>query len=102
MNPILLEFRIFGLKHERISQFMNVLSVYDLRKQFSGLTAVDGVSFDVGKNEIVGLLGPNGAGKTTTINMILGVLEPTSGSIRIEDVDLKQDRRAALRRTNFA
>src|SRR5205823_10074045 len=47
-------------------------------------------------------LGPNGAGKTTTINMVLGVLEPTSGSIRIGAVDLRRQRSRALERTNFA
>src|SRR5499433_1477056 len=64
--------------------------------------AVDGISFDVARNEIVGLLGPNGAGKTTTINMILGVLAPTSGSIRIEGIDVAAQRSKALERTNFA
>lgn len=78
------------------------LTVTDLRKQYGELFAVDGVSFQVGRNEIVGLLGPNGAGKTTTINMILGVLEPTSGSIHIEGLDLARHRPAALERTNFA
>jgi len=63
---------------------------------------VDGISFEVGRNEIVGLLGPNGAGKTTTINMILGVLEPTAGAIRIEGEDLAEHRTQALARTNFA
>jgi ABC-2 type transport system ATP-binding protein len=63
---------------------------------------VDDLSFEVGRREIVGLLGPNGAGKTTTINMILGVLAPTSGTIRIEGRDLVAERRAALTRTNFA
>ncbi len=52
--------------------------------------------------EIVGLLGPNGAGKTTTISMILGVLEPSSGSIWIEDLDVAARRSQALERTNFA
>ena len=64
--------------------------------------AVDGITFDVARNEIVGLLGPNGAGKTTTINMILGVLEPTSGSIRIEGIDVAKQRSKALECTNFA
>jgi ABC-2 type transport system ATP-binding protein len=78
-----------------------VLSVTDLRKQYGETVAVDRLSFTVGSNEIVGLLGPNGAGKTTTINMILGVLEPDSGSVRIEDVDLAKHRSRALERTNF-
>jgi ABC-2 type transport system ATP-binding protein len=78
-----------------------VLSVTNLCKQYGGTVAVDGVSFGVGRNEIVGLLGPNGAGKTTTINMILGVLEPDSGTVRIEDVDIATHRCAALERTNF-
>lgn len=56
----------------------------------------------MGSNEIVGLLGPNGAGKTTTINMILGVLEPGAGTIRIEGVEIAENRSRALERTNFA
>src|SRR5215218_6564471 len=65
-----------------------VLSVQALRKQYGETVAVGGVSFEVGRGEIVGLLGPNGAGKTTTINMVLGVLEPSAGRILIEGVDL--------------
>src|SRR5512147_408078 len=80
----------------------SVLSIRDLRKAYGQKVAVDGISFEVGKNEIVGLLGPNGAGKTTTINMLLGVLEPTAGQIRIEDIDLARERSRALSRTNFA
>src|SRR5437773_6202440 len=79
-----------------------VLSVENLCKRYGDTPAVDGLSFDVAQNEIVGLLGPNGAGKTTTINMILGVLEPTSGSIRIEGIDVAKDRSKALDCTNFA
>ncbi|MGE5299431.1 MAG: ABC transporter ATP-binding protein [Acidobacteriota bacterium] len=79
-----------------------VLSVRDLRKVYGRTLAVDGISFDIGRNEIVGLLGPNGAGKTTTINMVLGVLEPSSGTIHIEGIDIGTDRSRALERTNFA
>ncbi|HYA41015.1 MAG TPA: ABC transporter ATP-binding protein [Syntrophobacteraceae bacterium] len=81
---------------------MKVLSVANLRKQFSELTAVDGISFEVARQEIVGLLGPNGAGKTTTINMILGILEPTSGTVCIEGLNIARRRSQALLRTNFA
>ncbi len=79
-----------------------VLSVSNLRKRYGTTLAVEGISFEVRRNEVVGLLGPNGAGKTTTINMILGVLEPTSGSIRIEGLDLARRRSQALGCTNFA
>jgi ABC-2 type transport system ATP-binding protein len=78
-----------------------VLSVSALRKTFGDKVAVDGISFDVNHNEIVGLLGPNGAGKTTTINMILGVLDPTAGAIRIEGRDVATERAQALACTNF-
>ena len=79
-----------------------ILSVSHLCKQYGEVHAVDDLSFEVCPHEILGLLGPNGAGKTTTINMILGVLEPTSGSIGIDGFDLARRRRQALERTNFA
>jgi len=79
-----------------------VLSVHRLCKFYGDTLAVDNISFEVGRNKIVGLLGPNGAGKTTTINMVLGVLEPNAGSVRIEDLDLATSRSQALGRTNFA
>ena len=53
-----------------------VVAVRDLTKRFGDFTAVDGVSFDVGRGEVVGYLGPNGSGKTTTIRMLLGLLAP--------------------------
>src|SRR5579864_4920702 len=80
----------------------SVLSIVDLRKLYADSAAVDGISFEVRRNEIVGLLGPNGAGKTTTINMVLGVLEPSAGRILIEDIDIAEHRTQALERTNFA
>ena len=79
-----------------------VLSVAGLRRLYGETVAVDDISFNVAPNEIVGLLGPNGAGKTTTINMILGVLEPSAGTIRIGGVDVARNRSRALERTNFA
>ena len=79
-----------------------VLSVVALCKQYGATVAVDGLSFEVGRREIVGLLGGNGAGKTTTINMVLGLLEPSAGSILIEGVDLARRRTRALACTNFA
>jgi ABC-2 type transport system ATP-binding protein len=78
-----------------------VLSVTSLCKRYGDTTAVDQLSFTVERNEIVGLLGPNGAGKTTTINMILGVLAPDSGTVKIEGIDVAKRRSAALDRTNF-
>ena len=79
-----------------------VLAVTELCKCYGPTVAVDRISFQVAPGEIVGLLGPNGAGKTSTINMILGVLQPDSGTIRIEGVDLHTQRSRALARTNFA
>src|SRR3979409_1151532 len=81
---------------------MPVRGVTHPRRTYGRTTTVDDLSFEVGGREIVGLLGPNGAGKTTTINMILGVLAPDSGTVRIEDVDLAIHRSRALQRTNFA
>jgi ABC-2 type transport system ATP-binding protein len=81
---------------------MPVLEVTNLKKKYADALAVDGVSFSVEKGEIVGLLGPNGAGKTTTINMVLGILEPTEGSVQIAGYDLAREREAALSCTNFA
>jgi ABC-2 type transport system ATP-binding protein len=80
----------------------DVLSVAALSKRYGALVAVDGVSLSIGHGEIVGLLGPNGAGKTTIVNMVLGVVEPTSGSIHIDELDLARRRAGAIQRTNFA
>jgi len=85
-----------------MGQKRQVLSVGRLCKRYGEKFAVDDISFQVARNEIVGLLGPNGAGKTTTINMILGVLEPTSGGVEIEGINLSKHRSDAIERTNFA
>jgi branched-chain amino acid transport system ATP-binding protein len=61
-----------------------LLSVRDLSKSFGGLKAVSGLSFDVGRGEIMGLIGPNGAGKSTAFNLISGALRPSSGSVAFD------------------
>src|SRR5438445_11193820 len=63
---------------------MSVLEVRDLSKQFGGIHAVEGVSFDVNEGEILGIIGPNGSGKSTLFNCILGQLHPTSGEVRLD------------------
>ncbi|WP_462412724.1 ABC transporter ATP-binding protein [Neobacillus sp. Marseille-QA0830] len=67
---------------------MDLLAVRDLRKNFGQFEAVKGLSFSVEKGESFGLLGPNGAGKSTTINMITGLFPPTSGEIKLRDIDI--------------
>lgn len=71
-----------------------ILEVEDLRISFGGIVALDGVSFQLRRGEILGLIGPNGAGKTTVFNCITGIYRPDSGSIRINGVDLLRRLRA--------
>ena len=73
-----------------------------LSKAFDGRMVVDNLSFSIAPGEIVGLVGLNGAGKTTTINMILGVLTPTSGSVAIAGLNLAEHREEALALVNFS
>lgn len=68
-----------------------MIKLIKLTKIFKGLRAVDEVSLEVGKGTIFGFLGPNGAGKTTTIKMIAGILQPTSGKVLIDGLDLSKD-----------
>jgi ABC-2 type transport system ATP-binding protein len=68
-----------------------MIHVEDLTKYYHDLCAVDQISFDVHKGEILGLLGPNGAGKTTTLRMLTGLLKPTAGTVRIKDYTVQTD-----------
>jgi ABC-2 type transport system ATP-binding protein len=79
-----------------------ILKVQNLVKDYGTLRAVNNISFDIKPGQIVGLLGPNGAGKTTTINMILGILEPTSGYIEIVGRSIKDGRPEIAKQMNFS
>ncbi len=70
-----------------------MIKVEGLTKYYGDFLAVDGISFEVNKGEIVGLLGPNGAGKTTTLRILTGYLLPSSGSVKIKDYDIYKDLR---------
>lgn len=69
-----------------------VVTVRDLEKEYPGVKAVDGVSFQVRQGEIFGMVGPNGAGKTTTIECVEGLRQPDSGSIQVLGLDPLKDR----------
>ena len=81
---------------------MDVITVSHLSKRYSETLAVDDVSFTVARGATLGLLGGNGAGKTTTIAMLLGLLVPSAGEIRILGHDMARDRFSALARMNFS
>jgi ABC-2 type transport system ATP-binding protein len=81
---------------------MNVIRVESLSKRYGTTLAVDRISFSADTGQTIGLLGGNGAGKTTTIAMLLGLLIPTAGSIRVLGHDMARDRFAALARMNFS
>lgn len=78
------------------------MKISHLAKHYGAIKAVDEISLEVNPGEIVGLLGPNGAGKTTTINMILGILTPTSGSIEILGKNIRDKRSEVSAKINFA
>jgi len=79
-----------------------ILKISNLTKQYGVFTAVDNVSFEIASGQIIGLLGPNGAGKTTTINMMLGILLPSGGTIEILGMELRKHRSEISKRVNFA
>jgi ABC-2 type transport system ATP-binding protein len=72
---------------------MNLLEVCNLRKTFGNVVAVEDVSFSVAAGEVFGLLGPNGAGKSTTMNMVVGLLAPDSGAIRLNGKEVSVNNR---------
>src|SRR6202162_931660 len=78
-----------------------LVTVERLTKTYGKFTAVDEVSFVVHAGEIAGLVGPNGAGKTTIIHMMLGLISPNAGTVRLFGKSLETDREQILQRLNF-
>jgi ABC-2 type transport system ATP-binding protein len=78
-----------------------MLEARQLTKLYSGILAVDRVSFTIRPGEILGYLGPNGAGKSTTVKMLTGLLEPTSGHIFFEGEDVRHDLKSFQRRIGY-
>lgn len=78
-----------------------VIEVRDVTRDFGSVRAVDGVSFEVGRGEVVGLLGPNGAGKTTTLRVLAGLLTPTHGRAALGGVDVHAHPLEARRHLGF-
>jgi len=78
------------------------LRAQHLTKAFNSFKAVDDICFEAKRGEILGMLGPNGAGKTTTVQMLLGLITPTSGHIEVLGMDLAQHRQRIAQRVNFS
>src|SRR5688572_4572638 len=78
-----------------------VIQIRNLSKRFGDFQAVSGIDLEVGRGEIFALLGPNGAGKTTTIRMLMGVLQPSSGSAAIDGLDCFAERVEVMRRVGY-
>ena len=78
-----------------------MIELRSLTKRYGSFTAVNAVDLDVPRGELFGFLGPNGAGKTTTLRMIAGILRPSSGSVRIANIDLAADPVAAKQKLGF-
>ena len=78
------------------------VAVRDLVKRFPRAVAVAGISFDLRRGEVLGVVGPNGAGKTTTLHILLGLIRPSAGSVRLFGRDPHDGTKVALARVAFA
>ncbi|WP_336366031.1 ABC transporter ATP-binding protein [Marinobacter sp. C2H3] len=78
-----------------------MIQVDNLTRRYGDVTAVDNVSFSIGRGEVVGLLGHNGAGKTTIMKMLTGYLEPTSGAIQVDNLSIGPDTRTIQTRIGY-
>src|SRR5678815_5643153 len=78
-----------------------MIELSNLTKRYGRFTAVDGINLTIPKGELYGLLGPNGAGKTTTMRMIAGILQPTSGTVKIAGIDIQKSPLLATSKLGF-
>ena len=78
-----------------------LVRVRNLRKDYGSIRALDGISFDVSRGDILGFLGPNGAGKTTAMKLITGFIDPDGGSVVVAGHDVASDPLAAQRRMGY-
>src|SRR5262249_30610881 len=95
-HPRVLPWRAYGFVPRRqalptpeaVALMTNVLEFQDVRLNFAGIKAIDGVSFEVGEKELFAIIGPNGAGKTSIFNVISGVYRPQAGRVTFDGTDL--------------
>ncbi len=78
-----------------------MVEIKNLTKQYGQIKAVNDISFSAEKNQVLGFLGPNGAGKSTTMNMIVGYLPPTSGTVLIDGIDISKNPNEAKRKIGY-
>ncbi len=78
-----------------------MISIRDLTRNYGEVRAVDSISLEIERGEVVGLLGHNGAGKTTVMKLLTGYLEPSGGSVRVGGIDVARDRAAAQRQIGY-
>jgi branched-chain amino acid transport system ATP-binding protein/branched-chain amino acid transport system permease protein len=81
---------------------MAIVELDDVHKHFGGLPAIDGVTLGVDDGEILAIVGPNGAGKSTLLKSIMGLLKPTSGTIKIDSVDVASMSTHQIRQSGVA
>ena len=73
-----------------------VIEINNLSKQFKNALAVKNINFKINKGKIIGLLGPNGCGKSTTIGMMLGLIKPSNGTVKINNLNIENHRTELL------
>jgi ABC-2 type transport system ATP-binding protein len=78
-----------------------MLEARELTKRYGGLLALNRVNFQVRRGEILGYLGPNGSGKSTTVNLVVGLIDPSAGSLSLDGVRLSEDPTGYKRRIGY-